>query len=453
LQLSRANSLGRRGLARWPSTLRRRRPLGQPSRIDRLGRLVALALVGLVATSAVAAADDRAEVSTSLFEERRAGDKGGLTVVHPQADVGFDLGRYVDIAMGYSADAVSGATATTYQVDAVSSATKFSDVRHEGTASLGFKGRRSTVTFSTSFGTERDYLSHSIGGNASIDLPGRNTTIAIAYGHSFDEVCDHDNGNAMPLERHALIGAEPCLKSGGFFGKNDPGITLWHDISIDTAQTTLTQNLSPTMNMQVALYGQVLNGFLSNPYRRVRVGSVSAQEHIPNERARWSITTRLNRYLPKLHAAAHFNARFYDDTWRVAGGDLELGYSQYNGNTLLLKIHARVYQQSAAKFFKDAFFYETESTAGEYYTGDRELSPVRSGVLGAKLTLINVADDKPVWGFLDRLEFNLKGDVLILDQLPADSSLSNPMGIDKQFLYGNGLLDAVILQLGILGNY
>lgn len=43
--------------------------------------------------------------------------------------------------------------------------------------------------------------------------------------------------------------------------------------------------------------------------------------------------------------------------------------------------------------------------------------------------------------------------MLILDQLPADSSLANPMGIDKQFLYGNGLLDAVILQLGILGNY
>lgn len=414
---------------------------------------LAIALLLALLCARFAHADDKAEVSTSLFEEKRAGDKGGLTVVHPQADVGFDVGSHVDLNLGYAADAVTGATASTYQVDAVSSATKFSDLRHEGNVGLGFKGRRSQITFVSSFGTERDYLSHSVGGNASVDLPGRNTTIALAYGHSFDEVCDHDNGNAMPLERHALIGAEPCLKSGGFFGKNMPGTTVWHDISIDTAQGTLTQNLSPTMNMQVALYGQVLDGFLSNPYRRVKVGSVSAQEHIPNERARWSLTARINRYLPKLHAAAHFNARFYDDTWRVVGGDVELGYSQYIGNSLLLKIHARVYQQSAAKFFKDAFFYETESTAGEYYTGDRELSPVRSGVIGAKLTLINVAGDKPVWGFLDRLEFNLKGDVLILDQLPADSSLPNPMGIDKQFLYGNGLLDAVILQLGILGNY
>ena len=416
-----------------------------------LARAIAIGL--LLAGTSLALADDRSEVSTSLFEEKRAGDKGGLTVVHPQADVGFDLGRYVSIDAGYAADAVSGATATTYQVDAVSSATRFSDLRQEGTLALGFRGRRSTITFNAGFGTERDYLSHSLGGTASIDLPGRNTTVALAYTHSFDDVCDHDNGNAMPLERHALIGAEPCLKSGGFFGKDDPGTTRWHDISIDTAQTTLTQNLSPTMNMQLALFGQIENGFLSNPYRRVNVGGVTAQEHIPDERARWSLTARVNRFLPKVHGAVHFSGRFYDDTWRVIGGDVELAYSQYIGSSLLLKIHARVYQQSAAKFFKDAFFYQNESTAGAYFTGDRELSPVRTGLFGAKLTLINVAGDKPVWHLFDRLEFNLKGDVLILDQLPADSTLDNPAGISNQFLYGNGLLDAVILQLGLLGSY
>jgi hypothetical protein len=410
-------------------------------------------VIALLLCARFAHADDRAEVSTQLFEERRAGDKGGLTVVHPQADFGVDIGRYTTLEAGYSADAVSGATATTYQVDAVSSATKFSDLRHEGTLGFGFHGRRSSILFTGGVGTERDYLSHSVGGVATIDLPGRNTTIALAYGHSFDQVCDHDNGDAMPLERKALIGAEPCNKTGGLFGKDTPGTTIWHDLSIDTAQTTLTQNLSPTMNMQVALYGQVLNGFQSNPYRRVRVGGNSPQEHIPDERARWSITARMNRFLPKLHAAAHFSARFYDDTWRVVGGDVELAYSQYVGNSLLLRFHARVYQQSAAKFFKDAFFYETESTAGEYYTGDRELSPVRSATFGAKLTLITVAGDKPVWGLFDKIQLNVRGDVLILDQLPADSTIDNPSGIDKQFLYGNGLFDAVIMQLGLLGNY
>ncbi len=35
---------------------------------------------------------------------------------------------------------------------------------------------------------------------------------------------------------------------------------------------------------------------------------------------------------PTLKRAAHFDARFYDDTWGVIAGNVELGYSQYIGN-------------------------------------------------------------------------------------------------------------------------
>jgi hypothetical protein len=422
-------------------------------------QLAALAAAGAVAALGAlgalgrARADDRAEVSTSLFAEQRDGGKGGLTVIHPQADFGVDLGRFVTLDVSYSADAVSGATSVIYQADAVSSATKFSDLRHEGTIGIGFHGKRSQINFSATVGTERDYLSRQFGGSASIDLPGRNTTVALAYSHSFDLVCDKDNGMATPQEAKALTGADPCDKSDGIFGKDRPGVTLWQPLSIDTAQTTLTQNLTPTMNLQVALFGQVLEGFQSNPYRRVRIGSNSPQEHIPDTRDRWSLSARLNRFLPRLHSAVHFDARFYDDTWGVIAGDAELGYSQYIGKSLLLKVHARVYQQRAAKFFKDAFYYETESTAGAYFTGDRELSPVRNAMFGGKLTLITLGGDRPVWGLFDKLQFNVKADILMLDVLPADNLANNPMGVDKQFIYGNSLIDAVILQLGLTGNY
>jgi hypothetical protein len=67
-------------------------------------------LASMLAFSAVAHADDRAEVSTSLFSEQRAGGKGGLTVVHPQLDIGTDIGNHVSLDVGYAADAVSGAT-------------------------------------------------------------------------------------------------------------------------------------------------------------------------------------------------------------------------------------------------------------------------------------------------------------------------------------------------------
>ncbi len=407
----------------------------------------------VIALGSPAWADDRAEVGTSVFAEKRDGGKGGLTVIHPQADFGIDLGQYVTLDAGYSADAVSGATSVIYQVDAVSSATKFSDLRQEGTVGLGFQGKRSKLAFSATLGTERDYLSRALGGGASIDLPGRNTTLGISYSHSFDLVCDKDNGGATPLESHALTGSDPCAKSDIISGKDTPGMTVWKSLSIDTAQATLTQNVTPLMNMQIAAYGQILQGFQSNPYRRVRIGSNSPQEHIPDTRDRWSVSVRLNRYVPKLHGAAHLDARFYDDTWGVVGGDVELAWSQYIGKSLLLRFHARAYQQSAAKFFKDAFFYETESTAGEYFTGDRELSPVRNAMFGGKLTLITAGGAKPVWGIFDKLQLSVKADILMLDVLPADSLADNPMGIDHQFIYGNSLIDAVILQLGLTGNY
>jgi hypothetical protein len=123
------------------------------------------------------------------------------------------------------------------------------------------------------------------------------------------------------------------------------------------------------------------------------------------------------------------------------------------GKSLLLRIYGRLYQQSAATFFKDAFYYQTESTAGEYFTGDRELSPVRNATIGGKLTVITIGEDKPVLGLFDKLQLNVKGDIMMIDVLAADSVADNPMGIDKQFIYGNSLIDAISIQVGLLGNY
>ena len=270
-------------------------------------RLQLTAAILLIASTAQA--DDVAEFSTTLFAEKRDGGSGRLTVIHPQMLFGIDIGQFTTFDFAYSADIVSGATASVYQVDAVSAATSFSDLRNEASVALGFHGKRSRISFSALFGTERDYLSRQIGGNASIDLPGRNTSVALAYTHGFDQVCNRDNGDATPLENRALTGDDTCAKSAVIKGKDRPmangdgSPTRWDDLTIDTAAVTLTQNLSPTMNMQLALFGQVQEGFQSNPYRRVRIGPNAPQEHIPDTRARWSVSARVNKFLPRLNAA------------------------------------------------------------------------------------------------------------------------------------------------------
>lgn len=424
-----------------------------------------LAVVGAVAALGAArpaAAEDKIDLTTTWYQESRQGGLGGLTVIHPQLDLGVDAGEHVTFDFGYAADAVTGATATVYAVDAVSSATTFDDLRHQGTLAVGFVGKQAALNLNGSIGVERDYLSLAVGGGGNVDLPGKNTNLALAYSHSFDEVCDKANGELTLLERRALDGDDPCKKQSGLFGDDsyimdNPTLgvaTTWRDLAIDTVQATLTQNLSPTMVLQVSLYGQVLEGFQSNPYRRVRIGPNEPQEHIPDTRGRMALSARLNRFLPKLKSAVHVSARAYNDTWGVSSGTVELGYSQYLGDALLLNVRARAYQQTPATFFKDAFFYETESTAGEYFTGDRELSPVRNALIGGKLTMLSVAeDDKKVWGAFDRLQLNLKAEVLLLDELAADDPDANSGGRDTQFLSSNQLLDAFTVQLGLLLDY
>ncbi len=344
-----------------------------------LGRALAgaLALVAL-AGPRVAVADNHVETTTTWYQEKRAGGKGGLTVISPMFDLGFDLGAHTSIDLGYAADAVTGATATVYAVDAVTQATTFSDLRNEGKLGITFTGKRSTFGMGAVVGTERDYVTLAVSGGGSVDLPGKNTTLALSYTHNRDQVCDKDNALATTLERRALSGVDPCDKANGIFGQDRPGTTVWRDVAIDTAQASVTQNLSPTMNLQVALWGQIIAGFQSSPYRRVRVGPNEPQENQPQTRARVSLSVRWNRYLPGLKAALHAGIRGYDDTWGVTAGAVEMGWSQYFGESLILDLHGRLSQQTAASFFKDAFFYETESTAGAYFTGDRELSPVRN---------------------------------------------------------------------------
>jgi hypothetical protein len=400
-----------------------------------------------------ARADDRAEVTTTWFLEQRRGGQGALSVINPRVDLAVDVGEHAEISLGYAADVVSGATAAIYAVDAVSSATKFSDTRHEGSLGLSFEGSRSRLALSVGGGRERDYRSLSVGGSASIDLPGKNTTFGLSYNHGFDQVCDRDNAMATPLERRPLTGVDPC-EQGVLLGEDTPGMTIWHDLSIDTAQGTITQNVSPTLLLQVGLYGQVLRGFQANPYRRVRVAGVEAQEHLPDVRGRLALFVDANKFLPSIRGAIHGQVRGYSDTWGVGSLTAELAYAQYLGKALLLRVRGRVYQQREATFFKDAYFYDTQGPAGEYFTGDRELAPVRNVLVGGRISYIKQdPEGGKVAGVFEEVQLNLKADLLYLTELPANPESENRVGRTDQFLSAGSLIDAFVLQLGIVTRF
>lgn len=416
-------------------------PSARPRRVcsPHTPHLFALALTLLAPTLALA--EDRVDTTVTWFGERRVGDRGGLNIVHPQFDFGVDAGENVGFTAGYDADIVSGATLAIYSVDAVTTATTFSDTRHSGHAGLQLRGRRSSLEVGYTHARERDYRSHVIFAGGAVDLPGKNTTFSLSYSHNIDSLCDLNNGDATELERQPLSGEDPCFLDE----ENDQSPTVTRAISIDTTQAAITQNLSPKIVMQVGVHGQIVRGFQSNPYRRVRVGEYDAQENVPTVRDRGAGFLRLNIALPSIRAKIGLMGRGYVDNWGVYSGTVEVDYHQYLGRRLLFRLRARGYEQTGATFFKDAQDYMVTGAAGRYFTGDRELAPMRDLLIGGKLSLLSVAEQgQQVWGVFDELSFNLKGDAMWTDVLTPTVPGGNPPG---------PLPDAIVVQLGLLLRY
>jgi hypothetical protein len=399
-------------------------------------------LVLLAGTTAHA--DDRVDSTVTWFQERRAEGKA-LTVIHPQVDLGVDLGSVVSLGVGYEADVVSGATPSIYAAqrpgspDVVTSASEFSDTRHSGHANLTLTGARSSLSIGYRYGTERDYRSHAITAAGSVDLPGKNTTFALSYTRNIDEICDFDNGDAEPLERRPLSGQNPCFT-------DDPSArTIALPVRVDSLQATLTQVVTPVLVLQLGVFGQITQGFQSNPYRRVRVYQVDAQESVPELRDRGAAFLRMNLALPGIHAAASLSARGYVDTWGITSGDVEVAYQQYLGRHVLVRLRGRGYQQSGATFFKTATEYELMGPAGRYFTGDREHAPLRDVLAGGKLSYLMTAEaGQSVLGLFDDVDIHVNAAAIWYEAL-VDGA---PGGYA-----GGPIPDAIVLELGLLLRY
>jgi Protein of unknown function (DUF3570) len=370
--------------------------------------------------SSAALAEDHVDLSLGYFVEPAKTQQ--LHVVHPALDVHVDLGHpAISLNLGYNADIVTGATPRTYgkplsSLDAISSATSFSDTRHSVHGGLELRVGPTQLSAGYTFGIENDYRSHAIDAAAQVDLWGKNTTFKLGYSHNFDSVCDADNRGAMPLERQALQTSKGC------FEDNAKGIVT-ESVAIDSYAVSWTQVVTPILLTDVSVGLQVVDGFQSNPYRRVRLfnGTVEAQESEPLLRQRLAIQGRMRLAIKRAKAAIGAVARFYDDTWGVVSGTAELSWEQYLAPNFLIRLRGRFYQQSRAVFYRDAgeaLSYDSVGPVGQYFTGDRELSPFRDWLAGVKISYLKAADERGKLGrVFESLDVNLKADFIHYEPL------------------------------------
>ena len=211
------------------------------------------------------------------------------------------------IAAGYEADVVSGATPATFGphvASTPSAATKFSDMRQQVHGGFGYERPDGGISArGYAYGWESDYRSHVVSGDTHHDLLDHNFTLALAYTHNWDTVCDANNTAAagQPLDLAAAHVVGRLLHE---HARRTPRTRC----SIDTFEPSLSWTMTPRLVVQGGATIQILDGFQSNPYRSVLVGSQNRtpQEHMPEFRQRYAVFARAVVRVPR---AARLDAR------------------------------------------------------------------------------------------------------------------------------------------------
>jgi hypothetical protein len=367
----------------------------------RLQLKLASSLLGaaLFASATVARAQTvQVDTAHTLYHESPT--RTNMTVYTPGVDVAVTPWDWMTVRGGYEADVVSGASVATkagpaYQAvnpgaDVVTTAS-VQDLRHAPRGGISLKKGDVTFTGAYTYGTENDYRSHSIFIGARTEAYEHNTQFEISYARNFDSVCDRiQSPTDTPPRFRALEDSTGCF--------TDDPLRRRRALAIDGFQAAWTQAWTPVFATQLLYTAQLLDGFQSNPYRSIIVAQgVKAQEHHPDVRVRQALALRFNWYLRPLKLALRATGRIYRDTWDITSGTGELEAERYLIENLRMAVRGRFYKQSGALFWSDDYTGGDPPLGpkGQYFTGDRELSPFWSAGLGARITYMIHPSPKP----------------------------------------------------------
>jgi hypothetical protein len=355
--------------------------LGGRSRARRFARVAGVVVLFLVPELRAQVVD--ADVRTTAFWE--PSKESPLTVITPAADVGVHPWTFLEVHLGYEADIVTGATEAVKSgptVDVLSAATDFHDTRHQFRGGVNVTGETTRLAVDYSYGTEADYHSNAISVSAGTDFFQKNTQIDLSYARGFDKVCTSAyTASTAPSARVRLDSSEGCF--------TDAANRAARDTDVTTLQAAWTQAWTPVLAMQLVLTGSIQHGFLENPYRGVVIASAGqdALENHPDERQRGAIALRGKYFLKPLEAAIGAGIRIYRDTWDILGQTYEIEGEKYLTSGIRVLARARYYTQTGALFYSDDYTggEPLNGPRGQYWTGDRELSPLSSFMLGGRV--------------------------------------------------------------------
>jgi hypothetical protein len=323
---------------------------------------------------------------TQIFHEPSA--QSHMTVYTPEVNIQASPSDALSVSANYQADAVTGASESIKagpllaNVPDIVSRASVRDFRQMATGGFNITREHTRFGGSYSYGTENDYRSNSFAVSAGTDFLQRNTDVEIGYSKGFDEVCSRRQRNLPATLRQGLDSSDGC------FTRSERVESL--PISLDNFRLAWTQTWTPVLATQLVFTGALQHGFLGNPYREVVIGPTgqAAQENHPDDRRRVAAGLALKYYAKSIETALGVSTRVYRDSWELQSFNVEVTAERYLQPWLRLLLHGRAYVQSGASFWSDDYTGGEPATGprGQFWSGDRELSPLQTLLGGASLT-------------------------------------------------------------------
>jgi hypothetical protein len=350
---------------------------------------VALAALLLALAWPTTALAQIAELSTTHTIYHEAPTGSHMTVYTPSTDLEVTPLDWLTLRAGWEADVVTGASiavkagpayqATHVGADVVTAASVH-DFRNSARGGFTLRKDIVSITGGYNYSIEHDYRSNSFNVAARTEPLEHDSQFEIDYAHNFDQVC-----NAVQPPGTPATLSQPLSDSTGCFTSNPLRTT--DPIAIDALQGSWSQAWTPVFETQLIYGAQVTDGFQSDPYRAVIIANgLKAQENVPNDRTRQSLTLKANYYIRPIRAALRLSLRGYYDTWGISSETGELELEKYFGEAFRVLVRGRVYNQSGALFWSDDYTGGAPPLGpkGQYWTGDRELSPFWSWLGGVR---------------------------------------------------------------------
>lgn len=296
-------------------------------------------------------------------------DGGGVQIDGPSLLVRKNVGEKVSVSGSYYVDTISSAS-----IDVVTTGASpdgYDEKRTQYGLGVDYLRGDTTMTLGFSDSEENDYEAQTLNFGISQDVFGGLTTISLGYGSGSDDVSRRgDDIFADQVDRHAY-------------------------------RLGVTQVVTRNLILALAYEAVADEGYLNNPYRRVRyldpgdpTAWLTQPEVYPRTRASNAVAIRGKYHLP-FRAAVSGDYRYFRDDWGIEAHTVEAGYTQPFRDQWLLEFKYRFYTQTSADFYSDLFPYEN---AQNYLARDKELSTFQSHGphLGVSYTFLDRQGDRPL---------------------------------------------------------